>query len=129
MSPGRTQDLKVKQFLCMRVKNKHFKLRVLSPPSHEHTHTHRHNSHLKKPQGFIFYKSSINGKVNVAVNKTKLLNCNLASSLWAYCIIFLHQQVTIKFEFVGSFLVSFTMQPGSLSFCFNANAMPPRGTS
>lgn len=102
----------------------------LSPlVSWTHTHTHQHNSHLKKPQGFIFYKSSINGKVNVAVNKTKLLNCNLASSLWAYCIIFLHQQVTIKFEFVGSFLVSFTMQPGSLSFCFNANAMPSRGTS
>ncbi len=91
------------------------------------THTHKPDSHLKMLEGFIFYKSSINGKVNVALNKTKLLSCNTALSSWAYCIIFLHQQVTIKFEFVGSFVVSFTTQPRSIAFCFNANAVPLRG--
>lgn len=92
--------------------------------SHTRLHT---QSRLKMLEGFIFYKSSINGKVNVALNKTKLPNCNTALSLWAYCIIFLHQQVTIKFEFVGSFAVSFTMQPHSITFCFNTNATPLRG--
>ena len=74
--------------------NKHYQVNALSL-SHTHTHTHTHahththtctcrditDSHLKKPGGFIFYKSSINEKVNVAVNKTKLLNCNTALSL------------------------------------------------
>lgn len=46
-----------------------------------HTHTDITDSHLKMLEGFIFYKSSINGKVNVALNKTKLLNCNTALSL------------------------------------------------
>ena len=62
--------------------NKHY-----PPPQHTHTHTQIDtdtditDSHLNMLEGFIFYKSSINGKVNVALNKTKLLNCNTALSL------------------------------------------------
>lgn len=85
------------------------------------THSRSADSYLRMLEGFIFYKRSINGKVNVALNKTKLLSCNAALSLWAYCIIFLHQQVTIKFEFAGSFAASFTIQSCSIIFCFNAN--------
>lgn len=50
-------------------------------PSLSLLHTDITGSHLKMLEGFISYKSSINGKVNVALNKTKLLNCNTALSL------------------------------------------------
>lgn len=100
-------SLQAKQFQCIRVKtniNKSLSVSLSLSLTRTHTrggiHTHTHARTSEMLEGFIFYKSSINGKVNVALNKTKLLNCKTALSSWAYCIISLHQQVTIKFEFV-----------------------------